>query len=394
MKNKIAILKNRKNKGSKKWNPDYINKRFKIDATEEIYPLFIADMDYRHSETIIQGLQELIERDDFGYFDISNAYLESIVNWHQKVHNHTLKKEWIIPANGTIAGLHIAAAALMDKVKILVLTPVYGGFKALTEEFGNRITFPLDDHHNNYELDIYKFEETIKKQEIETLLFCNPHNPSGKVWEKEELELIVNICKKHSVTILSDEIHADLLREDKIFTSMIYFQDTYDQIVISTSANKTFNISGLGASYLITSNQELKENIQKTMAKFHIEINRFGMEATRIVYEEGFDWYKAVLTEINQNLELVKNTLQSLDLQIMIPEAGYLIWIKLPNIKNIDNYVLELAKDTGVLLETGSRFIANYDGFIRLNVATDKNLLQEAMEKFKEHYLHYQEKTQ
>ena len=259
-------------------------------------------MDFRHSEEILDGFREIIESDDFGYFDVPDEYFESILNWHKRIHNRTLKKDWIIPANGTIAALHICADALMDQDKILILTPVYGSFKRLTDTFGTRVTLALEDHKDHYELDMGKFEKSIKENAIETLLFCNPHNPSGKVWTYEELESIVKICKENKVKILSDEIHADLLRENVSFTSMIDFKDIYDEIVVSTSGNKTFNISGLNASYLITSNQSFKEKIQDTMDNYHAGINRFGMEASRIVYDEGEAWYKAILkkTEIQQ----------------------------------------------------------------------------------------------
>lgn len=385
----IKTLNNRKKYHSKKWNPNYIKKRFKISSDKEIYPLFIADMDFAHSDELNEKFQNIIRRDDFGYFDIPDSFYTSIISWQENIHQRTIKKDWIIPANGTIAAMHMVAEALMKDDNFLVLTPVYGGFKDLTTTFGQQTTLALDSETDHYSLDLEQFEQTIVEDSIQSLVFCNPHNPSGKVWSHQELEDIVKICKKYQVKIISDEIHADLLRVDEHFTSILDFHDIYDKIIVSTSANKTFNLSGLNASYLLTTNADFKEEIERTLKNFHININRVGMEFTRIVYESGKSWYLEVKKEINKNLAIVQDLLKDTDLNIMLPSSSYLIWIKLPKIKDVDQYIVDLAKDTGVLLETGSRFIGDYQGYIRVNVACDSKLLEEAMIKFKNHYNNY-----
>lgn len=386
MRHSVETIKNRDKYKSKKWNPDYIKKRFEIDSDEKIYPLFIADMDFAHSSQIQKKFHEIINRDDYGYFDIPESFYDSILSWQKEIHQRSIKKGWIIPANGTIAAMHMVAESLMKEDNFLVLTPVYGGFKDLTSEFGQRHTLALDLVEKNYQLNLDEFENSIQRNAIQTLVFCNPHNPSGKVWTKNELEDIVSICKKHEVKIISDEIHADLLRADQEFTSMLDFHELYDQIIVSTSANKTFNISGLNASYLLTANADYKEKIEQTLNKFHIHTNRVGMEFTRILYESGESWYQEVKEKINHNLTIVEKILKDSQIKMSIPQSGYLIWMKLEKIQEIDDYILDLAKDTGVLLETGSRFIDDYQGYVRVNVACDTALLKEAMLKFKNHY--------
>lgn len=382
----MKTIENRKDYHSKKWNPDYINKRFKIQTDKKIYPLFIADMDFAHSEQLINKFHAIINRDDYGYFDIPDSFYQSIISWQEKIHQREIKRDWIIPANGTIAAMHMVAEALMKEDNFLLLTPVYGGFKDLTTEFGKSHTLALKSQNNSYELDLKEFEETILKHSIQTLVFCNPHNPSGKVWSYEELLGIVKVCKKHQVKILSDEIHADLLRADQRFISMIDFHELYNQIIVSTSANKSFNLSGLNASFLLTANSTYKKQIEKTLKKYHINTNRIGMEFTRIAYESGEKWLSKIKETIDFNLKNVQNILENTDLQVMIPQSSYLVWVKLPKVKDVDQYILKLAKDTGVLLETGSRFINDYQGYIRINVACDSDLLEEAMLKFKAHY--------
>ncbi|MDN6731346.1 MAG: aminotransferase class I/II-fold pyridoxal phosphate-dependent enzyme [Atopostipes suicloacalis] len=386
MTNSVKIIKNREKYHSKKWNPDYIEKRFNIQSNQKIYPLFIADMDFAHSESLTNKFHEIIARDDYGYFDIPDSFYESIISWQKRIHQRLIKKEWIIPANGTIAAMHIVAEALMKGDNFLVLTPVYGGFKDLSSQFGQRFTLALDADKNTYQLDLERFEEKIIEDSIQSLIFCNPHNPSGKVWSPEELSGIVEVCKKHQVKIISDEIHADLLRNDQEFTSMLAFHEVYDKIIVSTSANKTFNLSGLNTSYLLTTNPMYKKKIEAMFKKFHINTNRVGMEFTRIVYESGENWYKKIKNKIDNNLKLLEEILKESDLKTMQAQSGYLVWLELNKIETVDSYVVNLAKDTGVLLETGSRFIDDYQGYIRINLACDTTLLKEAMLKFKAHY--------
>ncbi len=389
MNQKIEIL-NRNNNGSKKWNKKYIKKRFNIENQENIYPLFIADMDFKHSDLIIEEMKEIVLGDDYGYFDPQDDYFESIVTWQKQVHNLDVIKDDIIPANGTIAALHIAASALSQGDNFLLLTPVYGVFKTLAENFGTMHTYDLIEDENHYSFEINDLEKTILDKKIGTLLFCNPHNPSGKVWSNQELDSIVDVCKKNNVKIFSDEIHADLSLSGIKYKSMYEYKDVYDQIIVSTSPNKSFNLSGLTTSYLLCSNTKWQEKINEELLKYHISLNRMGMEASKIVYNHGYDWLKSIMTIIEHNLKMVQSYCLEAGLEAQLPDAGYLIWIKGEKLNDLEDYVQDLAKKTGVLLETGSRFIKNYDKHLRINVATDSKLLEEAMKLFVEHYKQYE----
>lgn len=300
-----------------------------------------------------------------------------------------IDESWIVPANGTIASLHLAADAVSKNNPILIFTPVYGVFKDIATNFGEMVTFPLEKEANDYRINFQELEKTIIEQGIKTILFCNPHNPSGKIWSNEELTKLVYLSKKYEIVILSDEIHGEINVSNKDFNSLANYMDSYSNIIVSSSPNKSFNLSGLNASYLIIKDKALKTVISAELNKFHITINRVGMEFISIVYTYGNEWHARMIQQIRINIQLVENLLSSSQVEIESPDSGYLIWIKLDKIQDVDLFVVELAQETGVLVETGSRFIGNYENYVRINVATSFNLLTIAIKKFKEYYDNY-----
>ncbi|MGB6178602.1 aminotransferase class I/II-fold pyridoxal phosphate-dependent enzyme [Carnobacterium sp.] len=326
---------------------------------------------------------------DFGYFDVSKLFFTSIVSWYQHKLKINIDESWIVPANGTIASLHLAADAVSKNNPILIFTPVYGVFKDIATNFGEMVTFPLEKEANDYRINFQELEKTIIEQGIKTILFCNPHNPSGKIWSNEELTKLVYLSKKYEIVILSDEIHGEINVSNKDFNSLANYMDSYSNIIVSSSPNKSFNLSGLNASYLIIKDKALKTVISAELNKFHITINRVGMEFISIVYTYGNEWHARMIQQIRINIQLVENLLSSSQVEIESPDSGYLIWIKLDKIQDVDLFVVELAQETGVLVETGSRFIGNYENYVRINVATSFNLLTIAIKKFKEYYDNY-----
>ena len=262
-------------------------------------------------------------------------------------------------------------------------------FKDIATNFGQMVTFPLEKEVKGYRIDFQKLEKTIIEQGIQTILFCNPHNPSGKIWSDEELTKLVHLCKKYDIIILSDEIHGEIIVSNKNFNSMVNYMNCYSNIIVSSSPNKSFNLSGLNASYLIIKDKTLRTIISAELNKFHITINRVGMEFISIVYTYGNEWHARMIQQIKTNIQLVENLLSSSQVEIENPDSGYLIWIKLDKIKDIDLFIVELAQETGVLIETGSRFIGNYEKYVRINVATSFDLLEIAIKKFREYYDNY-----
>lgn len=380
----------RRGNGSKKWDKDYIQRRFKT-AREDIYPLFIADMDFRQDEAVMRAFHAFIETGDFGYFDVLDSFYDNIQAWYRDKLETPIEKDWIVPANGTIASMHFAADLVSNGQPIMLLTPVYGVFKDIATHFGGMVTVPLLEADSAYRIDFERIEQEIVAQNVGTLLFCNPHNPSGRIWSYEELQAVVQICKKHGVTLLSDEIHGELNLSEKPFVSLIAFMEEYEGIIVASSPNKTFNLSGLTASYVIIRDPVLLAAYQRELARFHITINRAGMAFIADVYKHGRDWHAELIAYLKGNLELVEERFDGLELEWIRPDTGFLVWISLNKVTDVDRFVLELAQQTGVLVETGSRFVADYGNHIRLNCATSRGFLGEALDKFRDFYQQYAE---
>lgn len=381
-------LLERRGNGSMKWEKAYIQKRFGIWEDEHIYPLFIADMDYKMDERIHTHLLHAMNQPDFGYFHIQNGFYDSIMEWQKQIHHLELKKEWILPSIGTITSLNIACDLYARNENILMFTPVYGAFQKCAG-VGSCVTLPLVLHDMRYDIDFDALEVLLKTKDIKALMFCNPHNPSGRVWKKEELQRLVMLCKQHQVYLFSDEIHSDIMISEEPFVSLFSFADEYDRILVSTSANKTFNLSGLCTSYLLCKNQTMREEIQAYLDRLHLSCNRIGVMMSEYAYSYGREWYEALLIELKSNIQLVKHSIKDTNIKIMEPESGYLVWMYLPNVSDIDEFVLALAKETHVLVESGSRFVDSYDGWIRINTATSTALLKAAMDVFVNFYNHY-----
>ena len=380
----------RKDNGSKKWSREYINKRFKI-SDEENYPLFIADMDYKLPEEIINPINELITKGDFGYFDVRDSFYDSVIWWYKKNYSCSIKKEWIVPSIGALSSMHLIVEKIFNKKdNLLIFTPVYGPFKdVVINNNMNLYKYKLKIHKDRYYIDFKELTEFIKKNNINGIIFCNPHNPSGRCWSKDELDKLVSLCKQNNIKIISDEVHGDLVLGENKFNSLSGYLEENDNIIVISSPNKTFNIAGLNISTFLCGNPELKLILENEFNNRKLHVNRFGIEVLTICYNTGFQWVEALRKNIKENMDMVINKIDIEGVEIMMPESGYLLWVKLDKVNDVDKFILELAKEKKVLLETGSRFINDYEGFVRINVATSKSILEEAMDRFVDFYKEY-----
>ena len=380
----------RKDNGSKKWSREYINKRFKI-SDEENYPLFIADMDYKLPEEIINPINELITKGDFGYFDVRDSFYDSVIWWYKKNYSCSIKKEWIVPSIGALSSMHLIVEKIFNKKdNLLIFTPVYGPFKdVVINNNMNLYKYKLKIHKDRYYIDFKELNEFIKKNNINGIIFCNPHNPSGRCWSKDELDKLVSLCKQNNIKIISDEVHGDLVLGENKFNSLSGYLEENDNIIVISSPNKTFNIAGLNISTFLCGNPELKLILENEFNNRKLHVNRFGIEVLTICYNTGFQWVEALRKNIKENMDMVINKIDIEGVEIMMPESGYLLWVKLDKVNDVDKFILELAKEKKVLLETGSRFINDYEGFVRINVATSKSILEEAIDRFVDFYKEY-----
>lgn len=379
---------NRRNNGSMKWEDAYILKRFELTNTTPLFPLFIADMDFKMAPELKEKVMELLETPDFGYFHVQDGFYQSIVDWYSDIHDISIDRTWITPSIGTITTLNLLCDLFGRDQDIVIMPPVYGPFKTCSQ-VGHTREVPLKNTHGRYRIDYSLLEQTFKKYPVKILMLCHPHNPGGIAFSKEELIQLVDLCKAYGVLMLVDEIHGDLNLTSKHFTSMIELSDRYEKIIVSTSANKSFNIPGLTTSYTLCRSEALRQQYIDYLNHLHLGYNRMGIQMTEIAYTCGKSWFQALRRYIQDNVEFTLDALNKAGIQAMTPDSGYLIWMKLDGVEDIRQFVLELAKKTHVLIEDGSRFVSCYEGYVRINVATSRSLLQEALKLFIHFYEGY-----
>ena len=287
--------------------------------------------------------------------------------------------------------MHLIVEKIFNKKdNLLIFTPVYGPFKdVVINNNMNLYKYKLKIHKDRYYIDFKELNEFIKKNNINGIIFCNPHNPSGRCWSKDELDKLVSLCKQNNIKIISDEVHGDLVLGENKFNSLSGYLEENDNIIVISSPNKTFNIAGLNISTFLCGNPELKLILENEFNNRKLHVNRFGIEVLTICYNTGFQWVEALRKNIKENMDMVINKIDIEGVEIMMPESGYLLWVKLDKVNDVDKFILELAKEKKVLLETGSRFINDYEGFVRINVATSKSILEEAMDRFVDFYKEY-----
>ncbi|MEK3703681.1 MalY/PatB family protein [Paenibacillus sp. FSL R7-0198] len=351
---------------------------------EEFIRMWIADMEFATPPEILDAVKERLERRIMGYSQVFDpAYYEAVSNWMKRHYDWSFPKEHLETSNGIIPALYeLVEYICQSDEKVLIVTPSYGFFKSAAEH--NNLELVCSDMINEqgrYSIDFEDYEAKAKDEKVRVCIFCNPHNPSGRVWTAEELHRVGEICLRNNVWIISDEIHCDLLRTGKRHTPLAkLFPDT-DRIITCMSPSKTFNMAGLMFSNVIIPNKALRDIWQTRHYGFK---NPLSIAATQAAYETGDEWLKQLKGYLDANFDCVELYLkQHLPRAVFhIPEATYLAWI------DISAYApqhvslpLFFAEQAGVLLEDGHMFVANGEGCIRLNLACPRAVLQEGLRR-------------
>ncbi|WP_336761697.1 MalY/PatB family protein [Paenibacillus sp. USHLN196] len=351
---------------------------------EEFIRMWIADMEFATPPEILDAVKERLDRRIMGYSQVFDpAYYEAVSNWMKRYYDWSFPKEHLETSNGIIPALYeLVEYICQSDEKVLIVTPSYGFFKSAAEH--NNLELICSDMINEqgrYSIDFEDFEAKAKDEKVRVCIFCNPHNPSGRVWTTEELQRVGEICLSNNVWVISDEIHCDLLRTGKKHTPLAkLFPDT-DRIITCMSPSKTFNMAGLMFSNVIISNKALRATWQARHYGFK---NPLSIAATQAAYETGDEWLTELKYYLDANFAYVEQYVkQHLPLAVFhIPEATYLAWI------DISAYAPEhvslplfFAEQAGVLLEDGHMFVANGEGCIRLNLACPRSVLQEGLRR-------------
>ena len=318
---------NRKNSLSVKW--DGMKAVF---GKNDLLPMWVADMDFRPPEEVLNAMKQRLEHGVFGYTYVGDSTANAISNWVSKRHSWDIKQAWLNYSPGVVPSIGTAIQAFTEPGdKVLLQSPVYTPFFTMIESnLRGVVNSPLQLINGRYEIDFVDFEDKLKTG-VKLFLLCSPHNPGGRVWTKEELVKMAELCKKHEVIIASDEIHADLVAPPYKHIPIGSLEPSYSEFILTFMApSKTFNLAGLQASYMIIPNAKLREKIKAIHLKEgFFTLNTFGIIAMEAAYQYGEPWLDEMLAYIHSNVELIKNevALHLPELEVIEPEGSYLVWI-------------------------------------------------------------------
>ena len=350
-----------------------------VFGTEDVLPMWVADMDFAAPQPVIDAMARRVAHGAFGYTAITDADYDAVTGWMKRRHNLDVEKRDVLFSPGVVDSLRIAVAAVTQPGDtVVILTPVYGPFYASAEAAQCQIRrCPLVQDEDGWHID-YSDLEAAFKAGAKTFMLCNPHNPVGRVWTRAELENICALARKYNVTIISDEIHADLEMPGYRVTPILSVEPNAIQLI---SATKTFNLAALRHSSVLIKNADLRARFKAEYDKRGIDgINLFGALAQRTAYNEGEAWLDELLAYIDGNRRVVENALKGTIVKYSRLEATYLMWLDMRalnlNQKDLMRFVVEKAR---LGLNDGTSFGEEGTGFVRLNLATPRKNVVEAM---------------
>ena len=323
----------RKNTDCAKW--DGLEKSF---SRGDLLAMWVADMDFQVPDCVRRRLSEYIELGTFGYYIPPDGYYEAFINWEKKYHGYEVKREWMRFAPGVVPAFNWLVQLMAGEGEaVAVMQPVYYPFMKAVENNGKRlVNCPLLHTERGYEMDYESFEETIIREDVKAFIFCSPHNPVGRVWKKDEIRHMLDICKNHNVYVISDEIHQDIvMRGHKHIPSATAGDEAgaYDDILVTlTAATKTFNLAAVQNSIVIIPDKAFRKKWDKFAEGIRITGgNAFGYIAVQAAYEEGRPWFEELLGAIEGNYKYLRSRLEAElpDVRVADLEGTYLMWIDL-----------------------------------------------------------------
>lgn len=361
---------------------------------EDVLPLWVADMDFKTSSYVEDAVIERTRHGIFGYSESQADYFNAVAGWMKRRHDWDVRPQWLIKTPGVVFALAMAVKAYTEPGEaVLIQQPVYYPFSEVIEDNG-RVIVSSDlylGEDNRYHIDFKDFEKKITENSIRLFLLCNPHNPSGRVFTKDELTKLGEICLKYNVIVVSDEIHNDFIFKGKhtVFASI---NKEFENIsVICTSASKTFNLAGMLISNIFIPNSGLRNKFRHQAAAAGIsQLSALGLVATKAAYQQGGEWYENMCLYVRDNIEFakeyVKNNLAGVN--VIDGEGTYLLWLDFRgtgiDVPELDRRIIHDAKRW---LDSGKIFGRAGEGFQRINVAAPRSIVKKCLEQIKEYVL-------
>lgn len=372
-----------------KWRPEGLKGYLPIEVSENEIPMWIADMDFACPECIVRAIKERADKEIFGYCSYKQEYYDALTWWFDKRFGMKIHTDLVSMMPTVVSAINVAIRAFSNPGdKVIIQQPVYDPFAELIKKTGRvMVNNGLICNDGLYEMDFPLLEEQAADPDAKIMILCSPHNPVGRVWTKEELTRLGDICVKHHVTVVSDEIHEDFVFKGKhqVFANI---KKEYEEITVTcTAPSKTFNIASLMISNILIPNPELKRKFKHQMDAAGIsQLNVLGLVACESAYEHGEEWYQAMKNYVKENIEFVKQYVEKQlpGVNMVEHEGTYLVWLDFRGtglrVEELDDKIINQAK---LWLDSGKIFGSCGEGFQRINVACPRKVLEEAMERIK-----------
>lgn len=374
-----------------KVTPRHGTNSYKWDSTDdkEVLPMWVADMDFPTAPCIINALEKRVEHGIFGYTRVPEEYYDAVISWFCRRHHWKPRREWLIYTSGVVPALSAVIKALTNVGdKVLTLTPVYNCFFSSIRNNGCELdSCALRYENNTFSIDYEDLERRAADPKTTLMLLCNPHNPSGRVWTREELRRIGDICIKNNVVVVADEIHCELVHPGFTYTPFASVSEEFQKHSVTCVApSKAFNIAGLQIANIIVENDKWRQRIDKAININEVcDVNPFGVIATIAAYNEGEEWLNQLLQYIHGNYLFFKDYCEEHLPQLPVAplEGTYLAWMDCRSL-GIPSEELEeeLMKEAKLWLNAGSMYGKEGEGFMRWNLACPRQLVKEGLERF------------
>ncbi|MBR1933097.1 MAG: pyridoxal phosphate-dependent aminotransferase [Prevotella sp.] len=354
---------------------------------DDLVPLWVADMDFRTAPAIIEALQRRVEHGVFGYTLVPESYYEAIIAWFHRRHQWTIDRSWIQYTSGVVPALSVIVKALTQPGdQVILQTPVYNCFFSSVRNNGCEVVANGLELKQTYTMDFDDLERKAADPRAKMLILCNPHNPAGRVWTREELTRVYNICKEHGVIVVSDEIHNELTYRGRRYVPYGVVSQM-DNAIVCTSPSKSFNTAGLQIANIICANAEWRERIDRAINQNEVcDVNPFGVVALQAAYNESEEWLDQLCEYIYQNYEALCQFLAERlpQLRVLPLEGTYLVWVDISALGiTADELTSRLLSEAHVQVNSGTMYDPSPAGqhFIRLNIACPRSQLMEGLRR-------------
>ena len=365
-----------------KTNPDTLNSLF---GREDIIPMWVADMEFEIDASIQKALIQRISNSGFGYEYKPESFYEAQREWYKNHYDLDLNREHILYSPSITTSIAVIIENFTsEKDGIIIQPPVFMEFKDVIRTTKRRIIKnPLKIVNGHYEIDFEDLENKARSENNKILILCNPHNPVGRVWKKEELKKIVSICKENDILLISDEIHKDIILFDNQFSSLYQYVNSWNKIIVCTSEAKTFNIPAISDSMVIVENESLRKIIKQTFKKYNLgRTNAVTRIAWETAYVKGETWLTELILTIESNVRLIDKELKKSNSKIGLiqPEGTYQVWLDFREIfTDTKEMFHQVTERSGIGINAGHWFGREGALFMRMNIATSKEKVQYAI---------------